>query len=71
MLEKFIELIILRFGLYISNIRLTKLLYIYIEAWLGISIVNKFQYFVLTEVTSQNVIIIILKYIYTEIRVRE
>ena len=71
MLERFIELIILRFGLYISNIRLTKLLYIYIEAWLGISIVNKFQYFVLTEVTSQNVIIIILKYIYTEIRVRE
>ena len=69
--ERFIELIILRFGLYISNIRLTKLLYIYIEAWLGISIVNKFQYFVLTEVTSQNVIIIILKYIYTEIRVRE
>ena len=45
-------LVMLRFGLYTSNIRLVELLYICIEAWLGISIANKFQCFVLTKMTS-------------------
>ena len=31
------------------------------EAWLEMTIENKFQYFVLTEVTRKNIIVIILK----------
>ena len=42
----------LRFRLYVSDMGLIELLYIYIEAWLEVSVVNEFQYFVLTKVAS-------------------
>jgi len=48
--ERSLKLVILRFGSYASNIRLVKLLYIYIEAWLEIFMADEFQCFVLTEV---------------------
>ena len=62
MSERYIELVILRFGSYTSNLRLTKLLYISIEARPEITIANKFQCFVLTKVTGKNIIIIIFIY---------
>ena len=40
--ERSIELIMLEFGLYICNIRLTELLYICIEAWVGVFVANEF-----------------------------
>jgi len=40
LLKKFIGLVTLRFKLYTSNIRLAEFLYISIEAWPEISIVN-------------------------------
>ena len=52
LLERFLGLIILRFGLYTSNTGFAKFLYIFIEAWLEISVVDKFQYFILTKVAS-------------------
>jgi len=42
LLERSIELVILDFGLYTSNIEHVKLLYISVEARLGITAVNKF-----------------------------
>ena len=59
---------LIKFRLY--NIRLAKLLYISIKARLEISVVNKFQYFVLTKISSKNVIMVILENIYTEITSR-
>jgi len=70
LLERFVRLVILWFILYISNTKLTELLYISVEAELEISVADKFQYFVLTEVASKNVIIIILENIYVEITSR-
>ena len=46
---------------YISNTGLAELLYISIEAWSRIFMINEFQYFVLTKVTSYDMIIIILE----------
>jgi len=40
--ERFIELVILRFGLYTSNIEFPELLYICAKAWSEISIVDEF-----------------------------
>ena len=70
LLEQFIELVTLRFRSYVSSIKYAKLLYICIEAWLGIFTANKFQYFVLTEVASSDTIMIILENIYIEIAKR-
>ena len=58
------------FRSYISNIGLTKLLYISIETGPEISMTNKFQCFVLTKVTSKNVIMIILENVCIEITSR-
>ena len=66
-LEEFIGLMLLRFRLYKSDTELVELLYICVEAQLEIFVVNKFQCFVLTKVASQNMIIIILEYIYIDI----
>ena len=52
LLKRSIRLVMLRFRLYISDMGLVELLYIYIEAWLEVSVVNEFQYFVLTKVAS-------------------
>jgi len=46
---------------HISNTGLAELLYISIEAWSRIFMINEFQYFVLTKVTSYDMIIIILE----------
>ena len=51
----------LRFRLYINNMKLAELLYISVKTGLEITIANKFQYFVLIKVASKNVIMIILK----------
>ena len=61
LLKRSVRLVTLKFGLYTNNIELTELFYISIEARLGITIVNKFQYFVLTKVASKNIIMIILE----------
>jgi len=42
-------------------------LYISAKAMLGISAVNEFQCFILTEVASKDIIVIILENIYVEI----
>ena len=70
MLEIFVRLVTLWFRSHTSNIRLTELLYISVEAELEISVADKFQYFFLTEVASKNVIMIILENIYVEITSR-
>ena len=59
----FIELITLRFESYVSNTELVELLYISIEVRqeVIITIANKFQCFVLTEVANKNMIINILE----------
>jgi len=61
LLERSIGLLTLEFELYTSSIELAKLLYISIEARPGIAIANEFQFFVLTEITSKNMIMIILE----------
>ena len=53
-----------------SSIELAELLYISTQARLGISVVNKFQCFVLTKVFSKNMIIIILENACVEITSR-
>jgi len=55
------------FRLYTSNTGLVRLLYISVEARLGILMVNEFQYFVLTKVASKNMIMIILENICMEV----
>ena len=52
LLKRSIRLVMLRFRLYVSDMGLVELLYIYIEVWLEVSVVNEFQYFVLTKVAS-------------------
>ena len=54
-------------GIHTSNIGLMKLLYISIEAGLGVSLVNEFQYFVLAEVSGKDMIMIIPENMYIEI----
>ena len=44
-----------------------KLLYISIEAGLGVSLVNEFQYFVLAEVSGKDMIMIIPENMHIEI----
>jgi len=58
---KDLKLVTLRFKLHTSNIGIAKLLYISVKARLRITVMNKFQYFVLTIVASKNIIIIILE----------
>ena len=67
MLEKFIGLLTLEFELHTSITKLAELLYISIEAGPVIAIANEFQFFVLTEIASKNMIMIILENIYIEI----
>jgi len=55
------------FGLHTSDTELAELLYISIETELEISIVNQFQYFILTEVSGKDVVMIILEKICVEI----
>jgi len=50
--KRSIRLVMLRFRLYVSNTGLVELLYICIEAWPKVSVVNEFQYFVLAKVAS-------------------
>ena len=61
----------LQFRSYTNDTVLAELLYISIETRPEISTVNKFQYFVLTEVTSKNMIMTILENTYTEITSRQ
>ena len=68
--ERSIRLVILWLRLYTSDIRLAELLYISIEAGLRISAMNEFQCFVLTKVSSKNMIMIILENTYTKITSR-
>ena len=42
-------------GMHTNNIGLMKLLYNSIEAGLGVSLVNEFQYFVLAKVSGRNI----------------
>ena len=67
MFERSIRLVILWFRLYTNDTGLTKLLYINIKTGLEISVVNEFQCFILTEVTSKNMIMIILENTYINI----
>ena len=62
MLEEFVELMTLELGLYTDNIELTEFLYIWVNIRLGIS-----KIFVLSEITSDNVVIVILEYLGMEI----
>jgi len=57
----------LQLRLHTSDIGLAELLYISIEARLEISIANEFQCFILTRVSSKNVIMIILENMYMKI----
>ena len=57
-------------GSHTSDTELAELLYISIEAGPGISIANEFQCFVLTKMSSKNVIMIILENICIEITSR-
>ena len=67
LLKRSIELITLRFRLHTSNTGLIELFYISVKTWLKITTANEFQCFVLAEVASKNIIVIILKNICTEI----
>ena len=67
LLKRSIKLVILRFELYISDIILIELLYISIEAEPGVTIINKFQCFVLTKVANKNMIVVILENSYMKI----
>ena len=62
MLEEFVELMTLELGLYTDNIELTEFLYIWVNIRLSIS-----KIFVLSEITSDNVVIVILEYLGMEI----
>ena len=55
MFERFVELVMLWLGMHTNNIGLMKLLYNSIEAGLGVSLVNEFQYFVLAKVSGRNI----------------
>ena len=70
MFERSIELVMLWLRLHTSDIRLVELLYTSIKAGSGIFAVNKFQCFILTEVSGKNMIMIILKNTYAEITSR-
>ena len=65
--ERFVGLVMQRFGLYTSDTELVELLYISVEAGPEITTVNEFQCFVLTEVVSKNMIVIILENVFVEI----
>jgi len=60
----------LRFGSHTSNTGLVELLYISIKAGPEITIANEFQYFVLTEVVSRNIIMIMLENLSVDITKR-
>ena len=62
MLEEFVELMTLELELYTDNIEFTEFLYIWVNIRLGIS-----KIFVLSEITSDNVVIVILEYLGMEI----
>ena len=62
MLEEFVELMTLELGLYTDNIEFTEFLYIWVNIRLDIS-----KIFVLSEITSDNVVIVILEYLGMEI----
>ena len=68
--ERSVGLVILWLRLYTSNTGLAELLYISTEARLGISVANKFQYFVLTKVSSKDVIMLILENVCVKITSR-
>ena len=68
--ERSIRLMILWLSLYTSNTGLAELLYISIKARLGIFMENKFQYFILTEISSKDVIMVILENVCAEITSR-
>ena len=59
--ERSVGLVTLWLRSHTSDIELAELLYISMETGAEISIVNKFQYFVLTKVSGKNVIMIILE----------
>ena len=61
MFERFVGLVTLWLRLYTSNTRLTELIYISVETKLEISAVNNFQCFVLTKMSGEDVIMIVLE----------
>jgi len=65
--ERSIGLMTLWLGSHTSDTGLTELLYISMEAGLGIFMANQFQCFVLTKVSGKNMIMIILENACTEI----
>ena len=68
--ERSIGLVTLWLESHTSDTGLTELLYISIEARPGVSVVNQFQCFVLTKMSSKDVIIIILENICVEVASR-
>ena len=68
--ERFIGLMILWLKLHKSNTELAELLYISAETGPEISMANKFQCFVMTEISSKDVIMIILENMCVEITSR-
>ena len=68
--ERSIGLVTLWLESHTSDTGLTELLYISIETRPGVSVVNQFQCFVLTKMSSKDVIIIILENICVEVASR-
>ena len=67
MFERSVRLVILWLRSHKSNTGLAELLYISVEVGPGIFAANEFQYFVLTRVSSKDMVIIILENVYMEI----
>ena len=52
----------LTLGLYVGNTEFVEFLYIQADVRPGIFIIDEFQYFILSKVTSENIVMIILEY---------
>ena len=68
--ERFVELVTLWLRLHTSDTGLAELLYISMEAGLEVSAADQFQCFVLTKMSSKNVIMVILENMCAEVTSR-
>ena len=68
--ERFVELMTLWLRSHTRNTGLAELLYISMEARLEVSAADQFQCFVLTKMSSENIIMIILENMCTEVTSR-
>jgi len=67
LLKRSIRLVILELESYANNTEFTEFLYIQVDVGLSIFIIDKFQYFILSKVTSKDVVIVILEYLGVEV----